>query len=95
MSAPMSWAWRVEFNGVLGTEGNGAHLEEGGGLDPACLVHGHLGQRLSLLHREGPPFGKSAGEPEPVVVEIAEAVAHQRPIGIEVEVVAVSTARRV
>src|ERR1700733_6039497 len=68
-----------QFNGVLGTEGHRAHLEEGGGLDPACLFHGYLGQRLSLVRSEGPPLGEPAGEPETVGVGIPEAVATQRP----------------
>ncbi len=76
-----------ELDRILGTHGEGAGLDERRGLDPAGLVHRHFDQLLTLIHGESPPFGQAAGDPEAVVVEVAQAVTDNGAVGVKVDVV--------
>ena len=76
-----------ELDRVLRTHRERASLNERRGLDTAGFVDRYFHELLTLVHRQSPPFGQAARDPEAIVVQVAEAVADDRPVGVKVDVV--------
>ena len=83
-----------QLEAVLGRGGAGAGLDHGVRGDRACLLDRHLEQLPAFVHRQRPPLGDPAGEPEHRVPEVADAVPDECPVGVEVDVVTVGAAER-
>ena len=94
MSAPCSWACSVSSTQSFADVRARARLDHGVGRDGARLVDRDLDQLLALVHRQRPPLGDAAREPQHVVAEIADAVAHEGAVRVAVDVVAVGAAER-
>ena len=64
------------------------------GLAAAAFLDRDLQQALSLVDGQRPELRDAAGAPQHRVPQLADAVAHQRPVGVPVDVVAVVAAER-
>lgn len=71
-----------------------AGLHHHTGIDAARLLYRNLQQAFPLVEGQRPEFGNAAGAPQHRVPEITDAVAHQCPVGVPVDVVAVGPAER-
>ena len=69
---------QCQFDTLLGSVGAGHHLNESPGLDAARLLHGDPNDLLELVGGQRPELGDAAGEPDAVLVQIDQAVSHQR-----------------
>ena len=83
-----------ELDAVLRRRCARARLDHDVGLDRTRFVDRDLHQLLALVHGERPPLGDAARQPQHRVVEVADAVAHERAVRVEVDVVAVGAAER-
>jgi len=83
-----------QIHTVLRRHGRRACLHHHTGVDAARLLDRHLQQAFALVEGQRPELGDAAGAPQHRVPEIADAVAHQRPVGVPVDVVAVGAAER-
>ena len=79
---------------VLGRHRRRARLHDDVRVRRAALLDCHLQQPLSLIERQRPELRDAAGAPQHRVSQLADAVAHQRPVGVPVDVVAVLAAER-
>ena len=94
MSAPCGLGVLRELDAVLRRRRARARLDHRVGCDRPRLLDRDLEQLLALVDRQRPPLGDPAREPEHRVAEVADAVAHQRAVGVAVDVVAVGAAER-
>ena len=78
MSAPKLLRVQRQVDALLGGVSAGHHLNESPGLDPARLLHGDPDDLFELVGGQRPELGDAAGEPDAVLVQIHQAVPHQR-----------------
>jgi len=83
-----------QFDTLLGGVGAGHHLNESPRLDPARLLHRDPNDLLELVGGQRPELGDAAGEPDPVLIQIDQAVSHHGSQCLEVDVVAVRAGKR-
>ena len=94
MSAPDCWACSVSSRQSLADVAAVQAWMTTSGLVGARLLDRHLQQPLAFVERQRPELGETAGAPEHRMAEVGDAVAHQRAVGVPVDVVAVAPAER-